>query len=70
VDVEFAGFLDVLLHAVEEDCGDEVLGCGGLRGDEDLSCCESSVRCPGFGTGDGEEYVPRWKRRKNFEWFG
>jgi hypothetical protein len=70
MDVEFAVFVDVLFDAVEEDGGDEVLCCGGLRGDEDFGSGEGCVRCPGFGAGDGKEHVPRWKRGQDLEWFG
>ena len=70
MDVEFAGFVDVGFDAVEEDGGDEVLGGGGLGGDEDLGCGEGGVGGPGFGAGDGEEDVPGWEGGEDFEGFG
>lgn len=53
VDIKFTVFLDVLFDAVEENGRDEVLCCGGLRGDEDFGGGEGCVWCPGFGPGDG-----------------
>ena len=69
VDVEFAGLVDVGFDAVEEDGGDEVLSGRGLRGDEDLRGGEDGVGGPGFGTRDGEEGIPRWEGREDFERF-
>ena len=70
VDIELAGFVDVVADAIEDDGFEEELGDGGIGGDEDAGGFVAGVRGPRFRMSEVEQILPLREGREDFEWLG